>query len=779
MTRTDEAGRARAFTYDALGGLDTASDLAGTAWAYDYDAVVSGELRFDVESGRVWLDGGERIYGLSTSTDELEEVQPWRHALSDVTSPEGEVTRWSRDASGRVDLVEYPYGGTEVRTYGADGQLATVTLPHGTTLAYDTDVAGRVRERTGTDGSLITYAYGAGDRVSEHTDATGTTTHHHDTVGRYTGLTQPTGASVRFGRDRLDRIDAVRVREPGAATDRETSYVYDAGGNITEIHDPLGGITAMTYDAAGRLATRTLPNGVLSTWAYDVRSRIASITHATATGTVLASVAYVRAPSGEPTRITREDGTYVEYGYDAALRLERETYYDASAVQVDEITYAYDQDGNRTRRVTSAGEEIYTYGSGSRLTDISVGGVPIATYAYDGAGRVTTMTRGADERVLAWDADDHVTSITRGTEEVVFDFDALGRRVRAERRTAGVRTDAHRYVIAPTLAESLESPHMAITDAGAPRVGWVFQGEHPLFRYDPMTGDIVYYLQDSMGSTIGLVGTTPTTTATIHYDGFGTERAATGPLASLPAASGGDFRFQGMWLDQGTGLYYVRARSYDTASGRLLSRDPVIGVPAEPETRDPYGFARNTPTQFTDPTGEVTLQELGANLVSARVLASIAVSTLFSLGANWCDYNAERISGAEYFGQALFSGAIAAVGGAYSQGLAAAGAGILRRLAFSVALSTLSSTVFRWVVRGDEPELRRMGIAMVVSTIANFAAVQFGTMLGESQIAGLENFVSQFMSRALGQGFGTLAGMGFAEPIGCQPRPQFRAIPTH
>jgi RHS repeat-associated protein len=389
------------------------------------------------------------------------------------------------------------------------------------------------------------------------------------------------------------------------------------------VHDPLGGVTTMTYDRDGRLETRTLPNGVHSTWTYDARSRVESIVHETSTGTVIASVAYVRSPSGEPTRITREDGTYVEYGYDDALRLERETYFDAAGAEVDEITYAYDGDGNRTRRTTSAGTEIYTYGSGSRLTSISIGGVPIAEYDYDGAGRVTRITRGGDVRDLTWDADDHITSIERGTSETLFDFDAQGRRVRAERRTAGTTTDVHRYLVAPTLAESLDSPHLATTEAGTPRAGWVFAGEHPLFRYDPATGDPIYYLADSMGSTIALVDDAGAT-STIHYDGFGAERTTTGALAGLPTAAAGDFRFQGMWLDHGTGLYYVRARSYEVESGRFLSRDPAAGVRHNPASIAAYVFAYSAPATTVDPSGLVGLTDVMSAAVVERVLVGIS-----------------------------------------------------------------------------------------------------------------------------------------------------------
>jgi RHS repeat-associated protein len=404
--------------------------------------------------------------------------------------------------------------------------------------------------------------------------------------------------------------------------------VRDPANHITEIHDPLGGVTYQTYDADGRLSTRALPNGITTTWGYDSRSRIHTIVHARADASVIASVTYDRNPSGEPYRITREDGTFVLYGYDSALRLTSERYFDATSTQVDAITYQYDDDGNRTLRTTSAGTETYTYDPGSELRDITVGTANVAHYDYDAAGRVTHRTRGTIEQNLTYDADDHLVRVAdpAGTNETLWDFDAMGRRVRREDRSGGVTTGAHRFQIAPTLSQSLESPHAVTDDAGHAQTEYVFAGEHPLFRYDATTGAVVYYLQDSMGSVIGLADTTAASTSTIQYDGFGVERSETGMLATLPMSTGGDFRFQGMWLDSGTGLYHVRRRVYSAADGRFLSRD-AIGTTERPETLNPFAFANSTPTVMRDPSGAMSAADNTIGLMATMTVATILALT--------------------------------------------------------------------------------------------------------------------------------------------------------
>ena len=150
-----------------------------------------------------------------------------------------------------------------------------------------------------------------------------------------------------------------------------TCLGHDANGNLETVTDPLGGVTTFVYDSVDRLVEKRLPNGVTSTYTYDERDRVLSVTHTGASG-VLASVTYVRSASGEPTKITREDGSYVVLTYDAALRLDTETYYNDSGVVVDAIDYDYDLDGNRTRKTSLAGGvEDYGYSAGFRLDSVT------------------------------------------------------------------------------------------------------------------------------------------------------------------------------------------------------------------------------------------------------------------------------------------------------------------------------------------------------------------------------------------------------------------------
>jgi len=163
--------------------------------------------------------------------------------------------------------------------------------------------------------------------------------------------------------------------------------------------------------------------------------------------------------------------------------------------------------------------------------------------------------------------------------------------------------------------------------------GYVYLGDEPLLRYTS-SGTAGYYLEDGMGSVVGLApASSPSTanTTRLFYDGFGNPRGTNGPAPALPSGAGGDFRFQGAWLEDGDGLYHMRAREYDPQLGRLTSRDPRNGVFQRAETLNPYVYAVNNTHVFADPSGEFTLIEINTTQLietSMGALKSFVVSRI-------------------------------------------------------------------------------------------------------------------------------------------------------
>ena len=99
--------------------------------------------------------------------------------------------------------------------------------------------------------------------------------------------------------------------------------------------------------------------------------------------------------------------------------------------------------------------------------------------------------------------------------------------------------------------------------------------------------DTVFFLCDGLGSTTGLTDEAGDEIADYEYDVFGTVRAHTGAST--------EFSFTGEQNDA-SGLEYLRARYYEPATGRFLSRDP-LGLPQA------YTYTSSNPMTFVDPRG--------------------------------------------------------------------------------------------------------------------------------------------------------------------------------
>ena len=420
---TDEAARARDYGYDSKSGLTSATDLAGQSWQYQYTPAAGSGVSYDVMSGSVSTanqDGGASAYQSSGGGTEYRDVSTtgggdggnFSHMLSQVTSPMGEVTKFERGTNGRISKVTYPDSGTRTIAYDASNRPSTITLPQGTVVNLGHDSLGRETSRTTSTGEFRYLAYGVKNRVESMQDNTGTTTYSYDAAGRFAGITYPSGASVSYTRDKLDRATDVRVKTSPTATELVTHYEFDPNGNLAEVTDPNGGVTGFQYDDVDRVTTRLLPNGVATTYTYDGRDHVLSVVHKNSSNTVLASVAYVRTPSGEPTKMTREDGTYVTLEYDVALRVKKESYFDASANLVQSFEYGYDSDGNRISKVVTANASVntdtYSYTAGFKLAGVS-GSAGAEAYTHDAGGRLTAIDRGGVQRTVEYDSGDHIT----------------------------------------------------------------------------------------------------------------------------------------------------------------------------------------------------------------------------------------------------------------------------------------------------------------------------------------------------------------------------------
>ena len=104
-----------------------------------------------------------------------------------------------------------------------------------------------------------------------------------------------------------------------------------------------------------------------------------------------------------------------------------------------------------------------------------------------------------------------------------------------------------------------------------------------------------WYHTDALGSVYQMTDEDETVVRTYDYCAFGKIISETGTLIN-------PFTYTARELDDDSGLYYYRARYYDSTIGRFLSRDPVGLDKGE----DIYVYVQNNPISLIDPTGKLS-----------------------------------------------------------------------------------------------------------------------------------------------------------------------------
>jgi RHS repeat-associated protein len=118
-----------------------------------------------------------------------------------------------------------------------------------------------------------------------------------------------------------------------------------------------------------------------------------------------------------------------------------------------------------------------------------------------------------------------------------------------------------------------------------------------LYAIDAATNARHFYHFDHNGSTVLLTDDSGVVTDSYGITPYGETVTQTG-------STDNPFTWLGAWgvMQEGsTGLYYMRARYYDSTTTRFLSPDPVVS--ADPMSVNPYQYAWANPNALADPSG--------------------------------------------------------------------------------------------------------------------------------------------------------------------------------
>jgi RHS repeat-associated protein len=263
------------------------------------------------------------------------------------------------------------------------------------------------------------------------------------------------------------------------------------------------------------------------------------------------------------------------FGYDTANRLGSFT--EPSKSQ----SFGYDAFGNLWQTAASGVPALRPNGSSWYL--MASGNVTnrLANTAYDAAGHQTQLSL-APGTTASYDAEGRVSRVELNSSPVAtYDYDADGRRVK---KTVGATTTHYVY--------SADGQLMAEYGGTPASVG------------------TQYLVADHLGSTRLILNAQGNCAERIDYAPFGAQLTRTGQPCYTSSTSGlplftGQIRDGESTAGTETGLDYFNARYFWATLGRFTSPDAPFAdqFPDAPQSWNLYGYARNNPLAFIDPTG--------------------------------------------------------------------------------------------------------------------------------------------------------------------------------
>ncbi len=276
---------------------------------------------------------------------------------------------------------------------------------------------------------------------------------------------------------------------------------------------------------------------------------------------------------GRLTRSTDRKGQVSGFQYDL---LDRRTQAGHGATSTVSPVYTYDAAGQRTGMGGSlaatdlpADVPTTTYDADNRLTNWNG-----QALSYDDNGNL--QSDGAN--TYTWNSRDQLVALA-GATSASFAYDGLGRR--KSKTVNGVST-AYLYDGMNPIQEQSGATIQANLLAGPGLDQWFARTQG---------GQTVSYLPDALGSTLALANASQALTTSYTYEPYG-------KTTTSGAATGNTFAYTGREND-GTGLYYYRARYYQPTIGRFVSPDP-IGIDGGINL---YGYVEGDPIGYVDPDG--------------------------------------------------------------------------------------------------------------------------------------------------------------------------------
>lgn len=629
------------FTYNSLGLISSVtksqSSGASLTTSFEYDSF-GNKIKMTLPDGKevsyLYDASGniiQKTLGISLSLQEITKYQfDSFNRIVKVTSPKNEITEYSYLPTGELTYIkdplnnetffEYNQKGLLIKkiepdnkiytfNYDANSNLISETSPNGVVKNYTVDELNQVTKISLPDDEL-SFTYSHKGEILTASNNAATVSQSYDTKGRT--IASLVTASPSIGNYPIVPINYSYDKNGNRETLRSNvlnlDYFYDQSNRLRQINNINNGSSFnFDFDNINRL-TKIIRPGSNTSFSYNSGNILSSIVHANSNGLIDQSI-YSYDQRNIPIGKVTLAGSF-SYTYDLNGQL-----VSSNSPAVNE-TFSYDEIGNRTSDQNGS----YSYSSSKKLIEQDYK----YTYTHDNNGNMIgkfSKSLGGDKYNFSYSSLNQLKEINIYTSDnilkktIKYFYDPQGRRISKNIinniDSSKSFTRFYLYDGNNIVAEYNESgeqlasyTHSSLSADDVLEADITSKGQQSGLAQN---SGKYYYLKDNLGSVDSIADSLGNIVQKYQYSSFGTIINIldnnNNIITNAPNIST-SYAFNGREFDQESGLYFFRARMYDSSIGRFLQKDLDPGFYSKSSSiNNKYIYALNNPNAFRDPYG--------------------------------------------------------------------------------------------------------------------------------------------------------------------------------
>ena len=482
------------------------------------------------------------------------------------------VVGFEYDHMGNIVKKTDALGNDETYTFDNAGRVISSTDRNGALHSIQYDVMGNPLVKTNTDGTRTitkTYTYDCMGNLATVYD--GNEVMHYDYDGSGNKTREYGGNTAKFFNYNIGGLLTETEVYFGRTLHQNTLYTYNDSGQVVKVREGrpyssiINTVSEYQYDVLGRKILAVNANGTSEKTEYNAAGLITRLTNYSGPN-VISKYEYTYYYDGNQRTKTDESGK-TSYVYDDLGRLTEAQLADGTLQN-----YTFDSNGNRkTMTVTKDGASSvteYAYDLNDRLITETKDGVT-TSYSYDDNGNMLSKSDGTSIVTQSFDLLNRMTSFSDGETTATYTYNPDN--MRRSKTVNGVKTE-HVWVGSDIALDITGSSVVSYMQGIKSNYGWYVYNAH---------GDVVQLCDNN-----GVV------TKSYDYDPYGNQ------LTEADALDKNPYRYSGEYYDAESGYIYLRARYYDSTTGRFISEDPAF------DGFNWYAYCGGNPLNRWDPSGQ-------------------------------------------------------------------------------------------------------------------------------------------------------------------------------